>query len=434
VTTSRERPASRRPNARLPASLQQKEDFLRIALLSYRAHPHVGGQGVYVSYLARALKRLGHSVEVFAGPPYPEAPGVPLTPVPSLDLYRPDDPFRRPRASEFRDEIDVLEYAAMCAAGFPEPLTFSLRVARILRSRAGEFDVVHDNQSLGYGLLRLHARLPVVATVHHPITIDRRLALGHAPDGRERRRLKRWYAFTRMQGRVARRLDSLITVSRAAQDDVVREFQVERERVAIVHNGVDPELFRPLERIAKVPGRLVCVTNAGLPMKGLAFLVEALAKLRTEREAHLVVVAKVGDSKRVFAEARRFGVERHVEVHESIDALHLVELFASAEVAVVPSLYEGFSLPAVEAMSCAVPLVSTTGGALPEVVGADEEAALHVAPGDAAALANAVGRLLDDPALRRRMGAAGRKRVLERFTWETSAAETVAVYDRARGC
>ena len=434
-----ERPGERSPDARLPASphphgRSPKEDPLRIALLSYRAHPHVGGQGVYVSYLARSLAGLGHSVEVFAGQPYPELEGVPFTPVPSLDLYRSDDPFRRPHLREFRDEIDVLEYAAMCTAGFPEPLTFSLRAARILGSRASEFDVVHDNQSLGYGLLRLRSKVPVVATVHHPITIDRRLAVAHAPSARERRRLKRWYAFTKMQGRVARKLDGLMTVSGAARDDVVREFDVEHDRVAIVHNGVDPELFRSLEGKTKVPGRLICVTNAGLPMKGLAFLVEAVAKLRTEREAHLVVVAKAGDTKRVLKEARRFGVEDFVEVHESIDALHLVELFASAEVAVVPSLYEGFSLPAVEAMSCGVPLVSTTGGALPEVVGEDEGAALHVPPGDAAALANAVGRLLEDPNLRARLGGTGRERVLERFTWETTAADTVGVYERALGC
>lgn len=402
--------------------------------MSYRAHPHVGGQGVYVSYLARSLARLGHHVEVFAGQPYPELERVPLTRVPSLDLYRSDDPFRRPKLGEFGDATDALEYAAMCTGAFPEPLTFSLRAARILASRAGEFDIVHDNQSLGYGLLRLRRKLPVVATVHHPIPIDRRVALADAAEARERRRLRRWYSFTKMQSRVVKRLDGLITVSSAALGDVVREFDVDRERVVVVHNGVDQELFRPLEGVAKVGGRLICVTNAGLPMKGLAFLIEALAKLRTEREAHLVVVAKQGDTRRVAIEARRFGVEDHVEVRESIEALELVELFASAEVAVVPSLYEGFSLPAVEAMSCGVPLVSTTGGALPEVVGDDGGASLHVPPGDAAALANAVARLLDDEQLRVSLAAAGRKRVLDRFTWETTARASAAVYAEVLGC
>jgi glycosyltransferase involved in cell wall biosynthesis len=395
----------------------------------------VGGQGVYVAYLARALARLGHQIEVFAGQPYPELEGVPVTRVPSLDLYRADDPFRRPPLGEFRDGVDAFEYASMCTGAFPEPLTFSLRVARILRSRAGEFDVVHDNQCLGYGLLTLPPDLPVVATVHHPITIDLRMALEHAPTRRERIRLRRWYSFTGMQARVARRLERLITVSGTARDDVRREFDVSPEHIEIVHNGVDHELFRPLGHIAKVDGRLICVTNARLPMKGLTFLIEALAKLRTERDdAHLVLVAKNGDTKRVDKVARRFGVEDHVEVLESVEPLHLVELFASAEASVVPSLYEGFSLPAVEAMSCGLPVVSTTGGALPEVVGDDGEASLHVPPGDAAALASAAAKLLDDPDLRERLSEAGRRRVLERFTWDATARDTVSVYESARGC
>jgi glycosyltransferase involved in cell wall biosynthesis len=209
---------------------------------------------------------------------------------------------------------------------------------------------------------------------------------------------------------------------------------VSPERVAIVHNGVDHELFRPLDRIAKVEGRLICVTNARLPMKGLSFLIEAVAKLRTERDAHLVVVAKSGDTKRVQRAALRFGVEQHVEVFESVEPLRLVELFGSAEIAVVPSLYEGFSLPAVEAMSCGVPVVSTTGGALPEVVGADGDASVHVPPGDAAALASAAYGLLEDRELRARLGEAGRRRVLERFTWDAAARDTVSVYESARRC
>lgn len=387
-----------------------------------------------MAYLARALARLGHEVEVFAGQPYPEVGGVPLTRVPSLDLYRPDDPFRRPHLREFRDAIDVLEYGSMCTGSFPEPLTFSLRAARILGSRAGEFDVVHDNQCLGYGLLAIRRRLPTVATVHHPITIDVRLALEQATTRRERVRLKRWYSFTEMQRRVVRRLDRLVAVSSAGSDDIEREFGVRGDAIATIHNGVDQDLFRPLDDVAKVPGRLISVTNAQLPMKGLAFLLEALAKLRTEREAHLMLVGKSGDTRRIARVAARFGVEGHVDVHESVDALKLAELFASAEVSVVPSLYEGFSLPAVEAMSSGLPVVSTTGGALPEVVGTDGEASVHVPPGDAAALASAVARLLDDATLRDKLGRAGRRRVLERFTWETAARRTVDVYESCRRC
>ena len=401
---------------------------LRIALLTYRGHPHVGGQGVYVHYLSRALTEAGHRVTVFAGQPYPElADGVELAPVPSLDLYRPDDPFRRPARSELGDATDVLEYGLMCCGAFPEPLTFSLRAARAVRARADEFDVVHDNQCLGYGLLSLNRVVPVVATVHHPITIDRDLALAAAPDRHERARLRRWYGFTRMQGRVARRLPRLVTVSKASRDDVCRAFGVPGHRVGIVHNGVDAELFRPLPDVPRIPGRIVALVSADLPMKGVVHLVEALAKVRTERDADLVLAGKGAGSPGIEAAARKYGVEDAIHFAGRVGDLELVETYARAQVAVVPSLYEGFSFPAVQAMSCGVPLVTTTGGALPEVVG---DAALLVPPGDAGALAGAIGRLLDDDRVRVRAGDAGRARVLERFTWRSAAEATAAEYLR----
>ncbi|HYP22051.1 MAG TPA: glycosyltransferase family 4 protein [Actinomycetota bacterium] len=402
---------------------------LRVALLTYRGHPHVGGQGVYVHYLSRALAELGHSVTVFAGQPYPDlAEGVELAEVPSLDLYRPDDPFRRPAPSELKGGTNLLEYGLMCCGAFPEPLTFSLRVAGLLRSRSRDFDVVHDNQCLGYGLLSLGRAVPVVATVHHPITVDRELALAAAPTRRERARLKRWFGFTRMQGRVARRLPRLLTVSEVSRGDVSRAFGVPEHRIGIVHNGVDAELFRPLPGVPKTPGRIVALVSADLPMKGMTHLVEAVAKLRTERDAELVLAGKGADSPGIRAAARKYGVEDSVRVAGRVEDLELVDLYARAEVAVVPSLYEGFSFPAVQAMSCRVPLVATTGGALPEVAG---DAALLVPPGDAGALASAIGRLLDDESLRSRAGAAGRRRVLERFTWRSAAEQTAAEYERA---
>lgn len=401
---------------------------LRVALLTYRGHPHVGGQGVYVHYLSRALAELGHDVTVFAGQPYPELTDcVELTKVPSLDLYDAEDPFRRPARSELAGAAELLEYGLMCCGSFPEPLTFSLRIAGELRARASEFDVVHDNQCLGYGLLSVNRVVPVVATVHHPITVDRDLALAAAPSRRERARLKRWYGFTRMQGRVARRLPRLVTVSEASRGDVSRAFGVPEHRIGIVHNGVDTELFRPLPGVPEVSGRIVSLVSADLPMKGMVHLVEALAKVRTERDAHLVLAGKGADSAGIRAAARRYGVEDAIELAGRVDNLELVELYASAEVAVVPSLYEGFSFPAVQAMSCGVPLVTTTGGALPEVTG---ETAVLVPPGDAGALASAIGRLLDDPSQRERVGAAGRERVLDRFTWRAAAEATVAEYLR----
>ena len=406
---------------------------LRVALLSYRGNPHSGGQGIYVRYLSRALADLGHDVEVFAGQPYPELhDGIRLTEVPSLDLYRSDDPFRRPSRHEFRDAIDVAEYGLMCLASFPEPLTFSMRVARLLARRAHDFDVVHDNQCLGYGLLKLQRRMPVVATIHHPVSIDRDLAIAGAQGWAKRTSLRRWYGFAKMQARVARRLPRVITVSTAARDDVVREFGVPSGNIAIVHNGVDTELFRPVPEIRRVPGRVVTTSSSDQPLKGLVHLLEAIAKVRTEREASLVVIGKHKKRGPIAAAISRFDLGGAVEFKSGLDYLELVREYAEAEVAVVPSLYEGFSLPAIEAMASAVPLVTTTAGALPEVVGPDGEAALHVPPADAGALASAIGRLLDDPALRASLGASGRERAASRYTWRATAQRTVEEYEAAR--
>lgn len=404
---------------------------LRIALLTYRGNPHSGGQGVYVRYLSRALTELGHEVEVFSGPPYPVLDeGVGFTPVPSLDLYRPSDPFRRPRVGEFGDWVDVLEYAAMCTAAFPEPLTFSLRVARLLRERSGEFDVVHDNQCLGYGLLDVARRLPTVATIHHPIAIDRALELAHA-SFRRRIALRRWYAFTRMQHRVARQLPRHIAASDSARNDAIRAMGLRPTQVSVVQNGVDTELFRPVASLERVPGQIVTTTSADVPMKGLVYLIEALAKLRTERDAELTVVGKLRSGGPVERAIERFDLRPYVHFESSIESLRLVELYARSQVAVIPSLYEGFSLPAAEAMACEVPVVATTGGALPEVVGTDGSAGALVPPRDAGALAAAIATLLDDPTERERMGKAGRARVLQRFTWRRAAAQTVAAYESA---
>lgn len=406
---------------------------LRIALLSYRGNPHSGGQGIYVRYLSKALVDLGHTVEVFSGQPYPELhDGIRMTVVPSLDLYRAEDPFRRPSRSEFRDAIDVAEYGLMCLASFPEPLTFSMRAARLLGPRAADFDVVHDNQCLGYGLLRLQRKLPVVATIHHPVSIDRELAVADAKGWAKKMSLRRWYGFATMQARVAKRLSRIMTVSTAARDDVVREFGVPSNLISVIHNGVDTDVFRPVPEIARIPGRVLTTSSSDVPLKGLVHLLEAVAKVRTEREISLVVIGKRKKRGPIADVIARFGLEDAIEFRSGIDYLELVAEYARAEVAVVPSLYEGFSLPAIEAMSSGVPLVTTTGGALPEVVGRDGDVALQVSPGDAGEMAVAINRLLDDQDLRNVMGMRGRQRAKSNYTWRATAQRTVEEYEAAR--
>ena len=404
---------------------------MRIALLSYRSKPHCGGQGVYVRHLSRELVALGHEVEVFSGQPYPELdPGVRLTKLPSLDLYREPDPFRTPRPSEFRDAVDVLEVATMYTAGFPEPLTFSLRAARVLRKRLHEFDVVHDNQTLGYGLLDIaRTGLPLVTTIHHPITFDRRVDL-KAARGRKKLTTWRWYGFLTMQGRVARRMRHVLTVSKSSARDIVADFKVSPGRIEVIPLGVEPEVFQHYQD-PRVPGRIVAMASADTPMKGIATLLEAFAKLRTERDVELLLITRPKPGGRTEQLIDRLSIKDSVRFVSGLSDTELAEVVGSAEIACVPSLYEGFSLPTVEAMACGTPLVVSRAGAIPEVVGEDGLCADLVTPGDVGELASALEALLDDPDRRHRMGAAGRNRALEKFSWRAVAEATALAYQRA---
>jgi glycosyltransferase involved in cell wall biosynthesis len=404
---------------------------MRIALLSYRSKTHCGGQGVYVRHLSRGLVELGHEVEVFSGQPYPEGldPRVRLTKVPSLDMYREPDPFRIPRPSEIRDRIDLRELLTTWTAGFPEPRTFTMRMARILAERRNEFDVVHDNQSLGTGLLDIAALgLPVVATVHHPITRDKVVDVAAARWWRKPL-VRRWYAFAEMQKQVARQIPELLTVSSSSAADIAEDFGVSLDQLHVVPLGVDTELFQPAAH--RVSGRIIAIASADVPLKGISHLLHAVARLRVERNLDVQLVSKLepnGPTEKLIAE---LGISDIVHSSSGLSDTELADLLASAQVACIPSLYEGFSLPAVEAMASGTPIVASRAGALPEVLGADDECARLVAPADVDELTRTLGELLDSPAQRHRLGAAGRRRALDVFSWESVAAQTVSVYQRA---
>ena len=410
---------------------------LRIAYLVYRGNPRCGGHGVYTRHLTAELAALGHSVTVFSGPPYPElSQTVELVKVPSLDLYREPDPFRVPRLREFCSSVDLLEFALMCTAGFPEPLTFSLRARHLLARRLGDFDLVHDDQSLGSGIIgMMNDGWPVLATIHHPITVDRELDLAHADGWQRRLTLKRWYGFVGMQARVARQLQRIVTVSESSRRDIADQLGVALERMAVVPVGVDAAVFRPMPGTVRVPGRIMTTASSDVPMKGLVPLLEALAKVKSERQdAHLVVIGRLRDGSTIPAVVDRLGLKGAVRFLSGLSDQAIVDLYAEAEIAVVPSLYEGFSLPAIEAMACGVPLIATTGGALPEVVGRNGVCALLVAPNDPGSLAQAIVTALSDPVRRLRLGQAGRERAVERFTWPVTARATAEQYFELLAC
>ncbi|WP_017584164.1 glycosyltransferase family 4 protein [Nocardiopsis valliformis] len=402
---------------------------LRVALLSYRSKQHVGGQGVYVRHLSRELAALGHEVTVFSGQPYPVLDeGVTLEKLPSLDLYNDVNPFVAPPVREWRDWIDVLEVATMWTAGFPEPLTYSLRANRELRRRLGEFDVVHDNQTLGWGLLGIKsAGIPLVTTIHHPISVDRRIELEEAK-GLQKLSKRRWYGFVKMQAKVARKLDPILVPSQSSADDIAREFGVDPATMEVTPLGVDTRYFHPRPEVERVPGRIVCTASADSPLKGVSILLRAAAKLATERDVTLTIVSKPKPGGPTDQLVDELGLRDRVEFVSGIDDRELGELISSAQVAVVPSFYEGFSLPAVEAMACGTPLIASHAGALPEVVGTDGDAGRLIPPGDPELLAAELTSLFDDDAERERMSAAAWRRVQERFTWKAVAELTAQRY------
>ncbi len=399
---------------------------LRICLLSYRSNPHSGGQGVYVKNLSKALKGLGHHVEIVSGPPdLCMDDHIPVHRPACLDLYNPDDLFRIPSLKELANPINLVEWLSVCTMGFPEPFTFGLRAFFFLKDNFRTYDIVHDNQSLSYGLLAIKRFVPMLATIHHPITVDRDMAIKAASSLWKKAKAWRWYSFVGMQKRVARRIPRIITVSEAAKQDISREFGVNEDKFKVVPNGIDVEVFHPIQGVERKGSRVIVTNSADIPLKGLSYLLRAIHKVARRRKIELVVVGEPRKNGNVQRVIRQLGIGDIVTFTGRINEAEFVRQYAMASVAVVPSLYEGFGLPAGEAMACAVPVISTTGGALPEVVG---DAGILVPPGDSEALAREITALLDNPERARKLGEAGYRRVLQNFTWQRAAELTVDAY------
>ena len=401
---------------------------LRVAYLTYRGKPHVGGQGVYTRHLTKALADLGHSVEVFGGQPYPVLDDrITMHKLPSLDIFNDTYPGRVPAYWEIKTWPDVVETARFMTGQFSEPLAFSKRALRTLTPRVNDFDLVHDNQCLGWDILKIEKLIPTIVTLHHPITKDRELEMSHAPSRWKRRSVGRWYSFVDMQGKVASKMPRIVVVSENSITDINKDMGVSRDRMRLVPVGVDPDLFKPQPHIARQPGRLITTASADVALKGLSYLLEAMAVLRKDRDIRLTIIGKPrpGHSMDLIDS---LGLRPHIDFVSGVTDERIVELYAEAELAVVPSLYEGFSLPAIEAMSTGICLVATDGGALPEVTGTHNETVLQCPAANAEALAAAIATGLDSAELRARIGEAGRQRVISRWTWKHCAELTVEQY------
>jgi glycosyltransferase involved in cell wall biosynthesis len=395
-------------------------------MLSYRSNPHCGGQGVYLKNLSGAMKDLGHRIEVISGPPFPELDAdIPCHYLPGLDLYDPQDPFRTPTIRELLNPVNLMEWVGVSTMGFPEPLTFGIRAYRHLRSCLQTYDVVHDNQSLSYGVWAIQNRAPTIATIHHPITVDRRLAIRAEQSPLKKMKQWRWHSFIGMQKQVARSLARIVTVSRAARNDICRDFGLQPARFHVVPNGINTNQFYPIPGIEREKNRLIVTNSADTPLKGLYFLFRAVAELSRRQDIVVTVVGSPKKDGQIEKLIQDLGIGHRVHFTGRIDNGEFVRHYARATAAVVPSVYEGFGLPAGEAMACAVPVISTTGGALPEVVG---DAGILVPPADHMSLAQAIGRVIENTEAAAEMGRAGYRRVQQRYTWRRAAESTISAY------
>lgn len=403
---------------------------LNVCLYTYRGKPTSGGQGVYIRRLSRALKDIGHSVEVVSGPPYPIIDDdIPLHRLPSLDLYNPDDLFRVPSLKELAEPVNLMEWLGVSTGGFPEPFTNSIRFYRFMRENAHRFDVVHDNQCLGYGFLGIRKlNIPAVATIHHPITVDRDVEVASVKPLWRKLKVRRWYSFLSMQGRVSRKIPHIITVSEASKIDIGKAFSIPLDRFRVVANGINTDIFHPVSRNGRPDNHIMVTNSADTPLKGLRFLIEAVADIRKTRPVHLTVIGKPKEDGVIEKLVNSLHAHDYITFTGRIEDAEFADYYSRTTIAVVPSIYEGFGLPAGEAMACRVPVISTTGGALPEVVG---DAGILVPPGNARALEEAIVDLLDHPEKRERLAEAGFRRVKENFTWINTAKQVAEVYREA---
>jgi glycosyltransferase involved in cell wall biosynthesis len=409
---------------------------LRICFVAYRGNMRCGGQGVYLWFLARELARLGHSVDVFVGPPYPDP-----MPFAASVTHLPNEQFwgrwfardaaamlPRPNPTAIFEPLNFYELASSYFGFLPEPFAFSVRAFRAVtaRLRAGaRYDVIHDVQCLGYGILALRSLgLPLVSTVHHPLTVDRRASFDRDESLRDALGTMTFYPIG-MQSFVARRLDCLFTSSKTSAEQIVTDFGVAPQRMRMVANGVDTELFRPDPTVARAPREILCVGRAGDPNKGIKTLVEAFARLPGDVRLTLVdedTPDNVGRKR-----AQELGCNDRLDLVGRVPIERLVQLYRRATLVAVPSRYEGFGLPAVEAMACGTPVVASRAGALPEVL-ATGGGGILVDRDDPVALAGGMQRLLEDASLRTKLGSRGRERIVAAYAWPRVAAATADVY------
>ena len=403
---------------------------MKIAILSYRSNPFSGGQGIYVRHLSNSLVELGHEVYVISGPPYPDVRHeVTLIKIPSLDLFSVESRIKAFKLSFLISLTNLIEWLGIMTGGFPEPYTFGRRLKKFLESSNIKFDVILDNQSLCYALEDIQNEYPLVTTIHHPITKDHKLELEGSRNWKERLSTNRWHGFLRMQKKVAPNLKHIITISNPSKEDIQAEFKIEEDSIEMIWNGIDIDTFKVRDDKKIIENRIVTTASADIPLKGLKYLIASLPSIIKEFPlTHLKVIGTSPQDSTKRALISNLDLNEKVSFNSELTESEVVDIYSSADIAVIPSLYEGFGFGAGEAMACGVPLISTTSGGLKDVIG---DAAIKIEAESSDSISKAVIDLFSDDQKKVHYSKIGRERIEKEFSWNSAARKYLEVFEKA---
>jgi len=391
---------------------------LNIAILSYRSAKFGGGQGVYVKDISLALTLIGHNVDVISGPPYPDLhKGINLIKLPGLNLFETfsfKDRIKKLFYKKQKNINDYYEFFSVFFGGFPEMKTFGDRANDFLKKN-NDYDVVIDNQSLSFGMLKIQKRFPLIEIIHHPITFDYKYELATSKKIKYKISRYRWYSFLKMQKRVAPNINRIVSPSQSSKDGIIKEFKCNEENITVINNGLDTDEFRPISESTRNPYRLITTASADVPLKGLDYSLKALKVLKLDfPEMHLIVIGSIKENGHTQRLINELDIEDSVFFKSDITKAQITKLYSTSSIAIVSSLYEGFGYPVIEAMSCEVPLIATNVASIPELV---TDYATLIDSQSHKMISNSVKEIILDYKKYKEIAIKGRQHIIDRFNW-----------------
>ena len=391
---------------------------LKIAILSYRSAPFGGGQGIYIRDISRALSIMGHRIDVISGPPYPNlVDEINLIKLPGLDLFQTFSFKERLRIFyniKNKKLVDFYEFISVLFGGFPEMRTFGYRANKFLKL-SSHYDIIIDNQSLSYGILEIQKRFPLIEIIHHPISKDYKFEYETASSFLYKLSRHRWYSFLKMQKKVAKNINNIVTPSKNSKKDIVVDFGVNQKNINVINNGLDINIFIPYKNIKRDPFRLITTASADVALKGLDYSLRSLASLsKNFSEISLLVIGQLKKNGHTSRLIKELGIEDRVLFKTALTKEEIAKEYASSSVAIVSSLYEGFGYPVIEAMSCEIPLIATNTSSIPELVG---DFATLIPPMNENELSEAIKKILNNYEKYKKIAESGRHHIIENFNW-----------------